>query len=192
MVEAMRHGLAPKTLHVDAPSSRVQWEGGAVTLLTEAAPWPETARPRRAAVSSFGASGTNTHVILELPEAEAEAETPSPEPALMPWPISARTADALRDRTADLLAASTETSLNPVDVTYSLATRQVFDHRAVLFSDGSTVASAQASSPGRVGLVFSGQGSQRLGMGRGFMSGSRSSRRPSTRCLRISILCCVT
>ncbi len=136
MVMAMQHGVLPRTLHVDEPSPHVDWSAGAVELLTEARPWESDGRPRRAAVSSFGISGTNAHVILEEAppvqgETEEEAATPLP---VVPWVLSARGEGALRaqaERLAGYVAGRDD--LSPLDVGFSLATaRSVFEHRAVV------------------------------------------------------------
>ncbi|MET8704719.1 beta-ketoacyl synthase N-terminal-like domain-containing protein, partial [Kitasatospora sp. NPDC004723] len=101
MVQAMQHGLLPRTLHVDTPTHHVDWEAGAVSLLTEATPWPETDRPRRAGVSSFGISGTNAHIILEQAPEPASVEA-LPAPPVVPWVLSGKTEQAVRDQAARL------------------------------------------------------------------------------------------
>ncbi|MBL1102722.1 type I polyketide synthase, partial [Streptomyces coffeae] len=138
MVQAMRHDLLPQSLHVDEPSPHVDWSAGAVELLTDATPWPETEEPRRAGVSSFGISGTNAHIILEEAPASAPEEESAAEPAgdvvppvVVPWVVSGKSEEALRAQAARLAASVPE--LSPVDVGFSLATtRSVFEQRAVV------------------------------------------------------------
>ncbi|MYR42422.1 ketoacyl-synthetase C-terminal extension domain-containing protein, partial [Streptomyces sp. SID5910] len=93
MVLAMQHGLLPQTLHVDEPSSHVDWTAGSVELLTDSTPWPETGHARRAGVSSFGVSGTNAHVVLEQAPAFTADEEPTADvesPVVVPWVVSAK------------------------------------------------------------------------------------------------------
>jgi acyl transferase domain-containing protein len=132
MVLALRHGLLPKTLHVDAPSAKADWSPGTVSLLTEARPWPRENRPRRAGVSSFGSSGSKVHLILEEAPEPAAAEPPSPGTPV-PWPLSAKTPEALHAQAHRLRAhLSAHPELTPTDVARALAARSAFDHRAVL------------------------------------------------------------
>ncbi|MGA5704455.1 type I polyketide synthase [Peterkaempfera bronchialis] len=151
MVMAMRHGLLPRTLHTDRPTPHVDWDQGGVALLTRATPWPERDRPRRAAVSSFGISGTNAHVVLEQPPAAEEPparESAAQKPAasrpaahrplggagLIPWPLSAASEQALRAQAAQLhQAVAADGAADPADIGLTLATgRTAFEHRAVV------------------------------------------------------------
>ncbi|NUS86090.1 MAG: acyltransferase domain-containing protein [Streptomyces sp.] len=192
MVMALRHGRLPATLHVDEPTSHVDWDSGAVRLLSEPVDWPRGDHPRRAGVSSFGISGTNAHVILEEPapptdtatDTPADTATDRPEDRVTPWVVSARGADALRAQAGQLLNAAAVDG-DPDAVGWSLATsRTVFDHRAVVMGrDTATLRAGLAAlaageehpalvrreagvrgSGWRV-FLFSGQGSQRPGMG---------------------------
>ncbi|MEW1848491.1 polyketide synthase, partial [Nonomuraea angiospora] len=122
MVMAMRNGVLPQTLHADEPSPHVDWSAGALELLTERQPWDRQDRPRRAAVSSFGVSGTNAHVVLEEPPIEALVQPePVDEPPVVPWVLSGRSAEALRAQAGRL--ADAVAGVRPVDVGWSLLGR---------------------------------------------------------------------
>ncbi|MER6168355.1 type I polyketide synthase [Streptomyces violaceorubidus] len=170
-VLAMRHGTLPRTLHVDRPSSRVDWSGGAIELLTVARPWEvREDGTRRAGVSAFGVSGTNAHVIIEQPPSPKDEAPDAPRPsAPVPWVLSAKSAPALRAQRDRLSACLTGRELSPLDVGHTLATgRAALDHRAVLLSPDPLAEPAAEGvvAPGGTALLFAGQGAQRVGMGR--------------------------
>ncbi|MET9557178.1 SDR family NAD(P)-dependent oxidoreductase [Streptomyces sp. NPDC006645] len=180
MVMAMRAGVLPQSLHVDTPSTHVDWTAGAVEILTDARPWPNVERPRRAGISSFGISGTNAHVVVEHSPKDAPADAPDSLNGPVPWVLSARSAVALREQAARLGSLA---GADPVAVGRALVTsRARFDHRAVLLGESveELLAAADAlasgepspyvvtgqagSDAGRTVLVFPGQGSQWAGM----------------------------
>ncbi|MFC5753767.1 SDR family NAD(P)-dependent oxidoreductase [Actinomadura rugatobispora] len=183
LVLALRHGTVPATLHADEPSPHVDWSSGAVELVTRSRPWPRVERPRRAAVSSFGFSGTNAHVVVEqAPEPAPETAAEPAVPPLLPLVLSGKTEDALRDRAAQLMPVLD--AAGPVDLAWSLATtRAALPSRAVVVGrdrdelarglaalacrePAANVITGTAPAAARLGIVFSGQGSQRAGMGR--------------------------
>ncbi|WP_256923820.1 type I polyketide synthase, partial [Streptomyces sp. 13-12-16] len=193
MVMAMEHGSVPRTLHVDRPSPHVDWTEGNAELVVEERPWPDAPHPRRASVSAFGLSGTNAHVVLEQAPVPAPAAEPGPvngdgerpTPPL-PWTVSAATPEALRAQARRLLDHLTDRpDQDPLDTAYALATsRALLESRAVVLGadrddllEGLRTLARGESSPavlrgtardgGPTAFLFSGQGSQRLGMGRG-------------------------
>jgi acyl transferase domain-containing protein/D-arabinose 1-dehydrogenase-like Zn-dependent alcohol dehydrogenase len=193
MVMAMRHGVLPRTLHVDRPSEEVDWSAGAVSLLTEEVPWVNDGKPCRAGVSSYGISGTNAHVILEQVGQNDEQDAVSAGDRLssadvVSWVVSGRSEVALRAQAERLRAfALAEPKPNPQDVAFSLAGRSAFEHRAVVLDtsrDGllaglSGLAEAEHGDEpqpvnvvrgvvgpgGGTAFLFTGQGAQRVGMG---------------------------
>jgi polyketide synthase 12 len=212
MTMAMREGVLPKTLHVDAPSSNVDWSRGAVELLTEAEPWVANGDARRAAVSSFGVSGTNAHLILEqAPEPKPDepgggdgvsASAPGgPLPGQVPLVLSAKSNQALREMATRLGAQlEADPELDPVDVAYSLVgTRASFEHRAVVLGEdreqlldalGSLARGGEA--PGlatgfareaqRPVFLFSGQGAQHVRMAADLLDSSPAFARSIEEC----------
>ncbi|TDD39546.1 type I polyketide synthase, partial [Saccharopolyspora elongata] len=192
MVQALHHDELPATLHAETPSTHVDWSDGTVALLSRPQPWPDADRPRRAAVSSFGVSGTNAHVILEQPSLGGSTrddlvETQDVGSALVPWAVSAKTPEALEAHARRLHThLSGQDGWEPVDVGAALSKRSAFSHRAVLLGEDrqnllqhlADLASG-TEAPGiirptqiptrsadRIVMVFPGQGGQWPGMGR--------------------------
>ena len=190
MVQAMRHGQLPATLNVDAPTPLVDWDHGNVRLLTSPQPWPQDgSNPRRCAVSAFGISGTNSHVILEQAAPTEDESTEGESPGVpVPWVLSAKSEAALSAQATRLREhIEARPELSATDIGYSLITsRDTFTHRAVVtgreharglraLAGGTSDAGlirATVSGPGNPVFVFPGQGSQWPGMGRELFAAS--------------------
>ncbi|MFW3464686.1 type I polyketide synthase [Streptomyces microflavus] len=174
MVLALQHEWLPRTLHAEKPNTRIDWTGGELELLRKPRRWPRTRRVRRAGISSFGISGTNTHVIIEEAPATVVADRPGDD-LVHPLVISGTDAAALRAQAqhwAEWLDARPAASMR--DIAYTSAVgRTHFDARAVVFA-GNTVDAAEAlravepgssgTAPGEIAFVFGGQDAQPPGM----------------------------
>lgn len=176
MVLALSHETLPESLNIDAPNPLIEWSSSPIQLLTDRTDWLRGKRRRRVGVSSFGISGTNAHVILE----EAPIETPSAETSVgFPWPLSAKSPEALRGVARDLLDLLRRgDDPNPDSIGRALARRSRYEHRAVALGDHSLALQAliddapcadlvvgKAQPAGKIAFVFPGQGAQWQGMG---------------------------
>ncbi|MFG2653539.1 SDR family NAD(P)-dependent oxidoreductase, partial [Streptomyces sp. NPDC048436] len=200
MVQALNHDELPPTLHADNPSPHIDWTTGHVSLLTKATPWPKHNRPRNAAVSAFGVSGTNAHLILQQAPtpttSTAEEEAPQPPAEHIALALSAKTPTALAAQAArlhDHLRDHPDTALAPT--AHALTTRSVFTHRAVITTDdrdealtaltslaegtphpalatGRATPAPGETTTGKTAFLFPGQGCQYPGMGSGLLASS--------------------
>ncbi|CAM5620495.1 Polyketide synthase OS=Streptomyces viridochromogenes OX=1938 GN=ACM01_26010 PE=4 SV=1 [Streptomyces viridochromogenes] len=188
VVQSLRHGTLPRTLHADQPSRHVDWADSGLRLLHEETAWPASAdRVRRAGVSAFGISGTNAHVIVEeAPPALAPTPEPSTGPRL--YVLSGRGEDALRGQAAALARHLADTGTDLHDVAHTLARhRSHFEHRAALVADGrdelrtalTDLAAGRLTPPrrredttGKVAFLYAGHGGQWPGMALDLMTDS--------------------
>ncbi|MDN5750957.1 MAG: phosphopantetheine-binding protein, partial [Pseudonocardia sp.] len=185
VVMALRAGTVPATRTTDAGSTHVDWDDG-LALAAERQDWPRGERPRLAGVSSFGASGTNAHVVIEeAPPADAPVAETEDGPTV--WVVSGPDADAVA-RQAARLAEGVHPEADPRHVAATLVRRRpLLPARAVVVGAGPGMVEAlhglagrssgatagvrtvrpttPGSPPGDPAWVFSGQGSQRPGRG---------------------------
>ncbi|MET9092453.1 beta-ketoacyl synthase N-terminal-like domain-containing protein [Streptomyces cyaneofuscatus] len=207
VVEALRHAELPPTLRGTEPTPKVDWPSDAVRVLTEPVPWPRGGRTRRAAVSSFGMSGTNAHLILEDPDTDTvpdqDAELPpgtGPSPSPLPFVVSAACREALENQLGRLSEALAEPGTGLPEAARTLATRRAaLPHRAAVVAHdrAGLLAGLEAARTGApvegvsrgtahgeyaVAFVYPGQGSQWPGMGRRLLREAPAFAREVDRC----------
>lgn len=183
MVLALQHGCLPKTLHVDRPSGHVDWGASGLALLKEPQAWPRLPqRKRRAGVSSFGISGTNVHLIFEEAPRPVQEARACESPEVFPMVVSGQSPQALQANAGRLAACLERDPPPPRDLAFTLAHRKAFQHRLALPAGSARelrealhgfgrtgrapAGSFQNSEPGKLVMMFGGQGSHYPGMGR--------------------------
>lgn len=171
LVQAFRHELIPGSTHLEQGNDFIQWENSPVYVSKDSTPWPETESGRLGAVSAFGMSGTNVHMVVQSYASDPEPE-PGVEPSHFLFALSAKTKEALEAKAHELaewLQNDSLTEQNLVNVCYTLLTgRQHFQHRmavvarnvqeAIFLLAGSGGRDRQANRfTGKVPVDFAGQ-----------------------------------
>ena len=192
---ALKRGVIPKHLHFNDPNPCVDWDNTPLQVTTEMTGWPDrNGRPRLAGVNSFGISGTNSHIVMEeYAEGAGGRDLTDGNVGRRPsriLPLSGKSEDAVKDlarsyvswldeRGADASSdgAAPDQQLSDMAWTAGIG-RSHFEHRVgVVFQDASslrerleglsaTYASSNGQPAGKVAFVYTGQGSQWVGMGR--------------------------
>jgi acyl transferase domain-containing protein/NADPH:quinone reductase-like Zn-dependent oxidoreductase/acyl carrier protein len=179
-VLVVRHGAIPPHLHFRRLNPRISLTGTPFFIPTALTEWASGAVGRVAGVSSFGLSGTNAHLVVAEPPADRRVPTPADDrPCVLT--LSARTDGALREQTVryrDYLRSPRAISLPDVCFT-SQAGRSHFEHRLAVVAEGAGAAAAllddcaaghlhtRTTAPPKLAFLFTGQGAQYPGMGRG-------------------------
>ena len=203
VILALQHGEIPPHLHLENPNPYIPWDDLPIVVPTQKQDWPSRRGPRTAGLSSFGFSGTNAHLILEqAPELHAaQPKEGRPEHLLV---LSAKSSHALTELT-DRYCEQLESAKHFPDLCYTAATgRAHFPHRlAVLAPDakqaqkllqaasagkraaGLERGKAESQLPGKMAFLFTGQGSQYVGMGRELYQSQPTFRQAVERCHEI-------
>jgi myxalamid-type polyketide synthase MxaB len=186
LVLALQREEIPPHLHFHTPNPHIDWDRLPIRVTTERTPWPRGDHPRLAGVSSFGISGTNAHLVLEEAPLQAPIHNP-PERSHQLLTLSARSEAALEQLAGSYrqyLLTHPETLL--ADLCFTANTgRSLFQKRVgiVAASTSQMLEQLQAITQGeteiegvayrqaavqrpRIAMLFTGQGSQYVGMGR--------------------------
>ncbi len=205
VVLALQHQEIPPHLHLKNPNPLIPWAELPVKIPTEPTPWPDSKDPRIAGLSSFGFSGTNAHLVVE----SAPAREPEPvevERPLHLLSLSAKSEGALQELASRFeMYLATHPSVPLVDVCFTANTgRSLCAHRLALVAESSTQLCQQLAAVGagqnptgvltgqlqdtrrpKVAFLFTGQGSQYLGMGRQLYDTQPTFRQALERCDQI-------